>query len=241
MESIGSAGKIALGTYIGNSAIKATEAVAGLAKSAIEVGSNFESAMSQVAATMGITVDEINAGSSSFEMLKEKAKEMGASTKFTATQAAEGLNILAMAGLSAEEAVAGIDTVLSLAAAGAMSLDDAATYVTGSVKAFSDNMDNAGYYADLMAKGATLANTNVKALGEAMTGVGATAASYGQSADSLTLSLLRLAEQNITGSEAATAMNRAMMDLYTPTDKAKVELERLGIAVYDADGNATST
>lgn len=238
MDSLGSTAKVALGTYVGNAAIKATEAVGNLAKSAIEVGSNFEAAMSQVAATMGITTDQIAAGDKSFEMLSAKAKEMGQTTKFTATQAAEGLNILAMAGLSAEEAVAGIDTVLNIAAAGAMSLDQAATYVTGSVKAFSDSMENADYYADLMAKGATLANTNVSALGEAMVAVGATAASYGQEADGLTLSLLRLAEQNVTGSEAATAMNRAMMDLYTPTEKAAAELERLGIAVYDELGNA---
>lgn len=238
MEQTGTVAKVALGTVLGHAVEKAATGVAELGKAAIQVGSNFETAMSQVAATMGITTDEIAAGSDAFEMLSEKAKEMGASTKFTATEAAEGLNILAMAGLSAEEACTGIDTVLSLAAAGAMSLDQAATYVTGSVKAFSDNMDNASYYADLMAKGATLANTNVQALGEAMVGVGATAASYGQTADGLTLSLLRLAEQNITGSEAATAMNRAMMDLYTPTSTAKTELDKLGVSVYDANGNA---
>lgn len=238
MEEVGSVGKIALGTYIGQSAIKATEAIGNLAKSAVEVGSNFETAMSQVAATMGITTDEIAAGSADFEMLSAKAKEMGAATKFTASEAAEGLNILAMAGLSAKEATEGIDTVLNLAAAGTMSLDEAATYVTASVKAFSDEMSNASYYADLMAKGATLANTDVKGLGAALSGVGATAASYGQTAEGLTLSLLRLAEQNVTGAEAATAMNRAMMDLYTPTDGAKQKLDELGVSAYNFDGSA---
>lgn len=238
MNEIGTVGKVALGSLVAGAAEKATGAVVGLAKSAIEVGSNFETSMSQVAATMGITADQIASGNKDFEMLSAKAKEMGATTKYTATEAAQGLNILAMAGLSATEACEGIDTVLNLAAAGAMSLDQAATYVTGSVKAFSDSMENADYYADLMAKGATLANTNVSALGEAMVNVGATAASYGQEADGLTLSLLRLAEQNVTGSEAATAMNRAMMDLYTPTEKAAAELKRLGVEVYDNAGNA---
>lgn len=238
LKEAGSVGKIAFGNVLGSAITGTTQKLAGLATGAAQVGLNFETAMSQVAATMGITTEEIKAGNASFEMLSAKAKEMGATTKYTASQAAEGLNILAMAGLSAEEACEGIDTVLNLASAGAMSLDQAATYVTGSVKAFSDNMENASYYADLMAKGATMANTDVKSLGEALTGVGATAASYGQTADGLTLSLLRLAEQNVTGAEAATAMNRAMMDLYTPTDKAKKELERLGVSVYDDTGKA---
>lgn len=238
MKQAGSVGKIALGTTLGNALTSTTQKLAELASGATTVGLNFETAMSQVAATMGITTEQIKAGDASFEMLSAKAKEMGASTKYTASQAAEGLNILAMAGLSAEEACEGIDTVLSLAAAGAMDLNQAATYVTGTVKAFGDSMDNASYYADLMAKGATMANTDVRSLGEAMTGVGATAASYGQTADGLALSLLKLAEQNVTGAEAATAMNRAMMDLYTPTSKAAEELERLGVSVYTDKGEA---
>lgn len=89
-----------------------------------------------------------------------------------------------------------------------------------------------------MAKGATLAATDVRGLGEALSGSSATAASYGQSADSVTLSLLRLAEQNVTGSAAATALNRAMADLYIPTDAAASALKELGISAYDAQGNA---
>ena len=206
-------------------------AAAAFTKTSIDAGMNFDTAMSQVAATMGTTVDKIG-------NVKAKAEEMGRTTKYTATEAAEGMNILAQAGLSADEQISGIGTVLNLASAGAMSLEESASYTAGAVKGFRDSMSNASYYADLMAKGATLANTNVRGLGEAFSGSAATAKNYGQAADSVTLSLLRLAEQNVTGSEASTALNRAMADLYTPTDNASKALDQLGVSAYKSNGEA---
>nr|DAY78013.1 MAG TPA: minor tail protein [Caudoviricetes sp.] len=206
-------------------------AAAAFTKTSIDSGMNFDTAMSQVAATMGTTVDKIGD-------VKAKAEEMGRTTKYTATEAAEGMNILAQAGLSADEQISGIGTVLNLASAGAMSLEESASYTAGAVKGFGDTMSNASYYADLMAKGATLANTDVRGLGEAFSGSAATAKNYGQAADGVTLSLLRLAEQNVTGSEASTALNRAMADLYTPTDDASKALNQLGVSAYEANGEA---
>ena len=206
-------------------------AAAAFTKTSIDSGMNFDTAMSQVAATMGTTVEKI-------ENVKTKAEEMGRTTKYTATEAAEGMNILAQAGLSADEQISGIGTVLNLASAGAMSLEESASYTAGAVKGFGDSMSNASYYADLMAKGATLANTNVRGLGEAFSGSAATAKNYGQAADSVTLSLLRLAEQNVTGSEASTALNRAMADLYTPTDDASKALDQLKVSAYKTNGEA---
>lgn len=206
-------------------------AAAAFTKTSIDSGMNFDTAMSQVAATMGTTVEKI-------ENVKTKAEEMGRTTKYTATEAAEGMNILAQAGLSADEQISGIGTVLNLASAGAMSLEESASYTAGAVKGFRDSMSNASYYADLMAKGATLANTGVRGLGEAFSGSAATAKNYGQAADSVTLSLLRLAEQNVTGSEASTALNRAMADLYTPTDDASKALNQLGVSAYEANEDA---
>ena len=210
----------------------------GVGTASVGVATKFESAMSQVAATMGITTEQIKNGNKDFENLQKTALNMGATTKYTASESAEGLNILAQAGLSADESIKAIPTVLSLASAGAMSLDSAATYVTASVKGFGDSMDNAQKYADLMAKGATLANTDVRGLGEALSGVSATANNYKQSVDSTTLSLLRLAEQNITGGEASTMLARAMADIYTPTSKAKKALDELGISAYNGSGKA---
>lgn len=201
------------------------------AKASIEAGKAFDSAMSQVAATMGVTVNQVGE-------LRDFAQEMGATTAFSATEAAQGLNILAMAGLSANEQMAALPQVLDLAAAGTLALDDAASYVTGTIKGFKDEMDNAQYYTDLIAKGATLANTSVTGLGEAMSRGAATAYGYRQSADTLALSLLRLAEQNLEGEEAATALNRVMRDLYSAQGPAKKTLDELGFSAYTGAGAA---
>ena len=225
-----------------NAAAKAGQAIIDIAKAAGEMalngmkaatkaGSDFESSVSQLAATMGKSTDEITT-------LTDKAKELGSTTQFSASQAADGLNILAMAGLNAEQQTEAIGSVLNLAAAGSLSLEQAASYTTGAVKGFGDEMENAQKYADLMAKGATLANTDVNGLGAALSAASATAKSYGQDAEGVTLSLLRLAEQNVTGEQAATMLSRAMTDLYTPTDAAKKALGELGIAAYDSNGKA---
>lgn len=205
--------------------------LAGVGAAALKAGTDFESAMSQVAATMGTTTDKI-------QNLSKFAQHMGATTAFSATQAAEGLNVLAQSGLTAEEQMKALPEVLNLAAAGNLSLADSSTYVVGTLKGFGKGMDEAKRVTDLVAKGATMANTDVRGLGTALSSSSATAKSYGQNIDSVTLSLLRLAEQNITGEEAATALNRAMMDLYTPTSTAKEALDELGVSVYDAQGNA---
>lgn len=229
-SKIGGAFK-AVGKVAKTAMVAGSAAAVAFTKTSIDAGMNFDTAMSQVAATMGTTVDKIG-------NVKAKAEEMGRTTKYTATEAAEGMNILAQAGLSADEQISGIGTVLNLASAGAMSLEESASYTAGAVKGFGDSMGNASYYADLMAKGATLANTDVRGLGEAFSGSAATAKNYGQAADSVTLSLLRLAEQNVTGSEASTALNRAMADLYTPTDDASKALNQLGVSAYEANGDA---
>lgn len=229
-SKIGGAFK-AVGKVAKTAMVAGSAAAVAFTKTSIDAGMSFDSAMSQVAATMGTTVDKIG-------NVKAKAEEMGRTTKYTATEAAEGMNILAQAGLSADEQISGIGTVLNLASAGAMSLEESASYTAGAVKGFGDSMSNASYYADLMAKGATLANTDVRGLGEAFSGSAATAKNYGQAADSVTLSLLRLAEQNVTGSEASTALNRAMADLYTPTDDASKALDQLGVSAYKSNGEA---
>lgn len=232
-----SAGTVALGTALGNMATKAAGAVVDFGKESINTGMSFESAMSQIAATLGYTVDDIagninNAGDN-FDALKKKAAEMGRETNFTASQSAEGLNILAMSGFDAQQSISMIGDVLHLAAAGSMDMASAAGYISGSMKGFADETKNSAYYADLMAKGATLANTSVSQLGEAMSSGAAGAAAYSQSAESMTVALLRLAEQGVVGSAAGTALAAAMKDIYTPTDQAKKALNELGVAAYE--------
>ena len=230
----------AIGTgmkVVGAAVGAATAAVGAFGASAVKVGASFDSAMSQVSATLGYTTEDIknnaNGAGDAYDALRAKAEEAGRTTIFSASESAEGLNILAMSGYNAEQSIAMLDDVLHLAAAGSMDMASAAGYISGAMKGFADESKDSAYYADLMAKGATLANTSVSQLGEAMSAGAAGAAAYGQSADSMTVALLRLAEQGETGSAAGTALAAAMKDLYTGTDQAKKALIELGVDAYD--------
>lgn len=226
-------------------ALTGVVAAAGIGKTikdAIMTDMDFDTSMSQIAATLGMTADQIRSNADgigdTFKALRDKAQEMGAATNFSASEAADGLNILAMSGFTAEQSMDMIGDVLHLAAAGSMDMADAAGYVSGAMKGFSDSTRDSAYYADLMAKGATLANTNVSGLGEAISGGAAVAKSYSQSAESMTISLLRLAEQGDTGSAAATALAAAYKNLYAPTDQAKKALQELGVSAFKSNGEA---
>lgn len=234
LSGLGNLAKTGLATVgkVATAAIgAATTAVTAFGAASVKTGMDFDAAVSQIAATMGVTTAEIG-------NLRDKAKELGASTSFSATQAAEGLNILAMSGLNAEQQIGAIEPVLNLAAAGTLSLESAASYATGTMKGFGLEVEDVAHITNLMAKGATLANTDVSGLGEALSGAAAGASTYGQSVETTTVSLLRLAEQNQTGSAAATALAAAMKNLYAPTDQAKKALSSLGVSAYDTAGNA---
>lgn len=250
-ESGFSTAAIALGTFMGNLALDVLEAAANklvdIGKGALDTGMAFESAISQLAATQGFSLDDLQNDEGTMytmDLLTEKARQMGAATSFSAAEAADGLNTLAMSGYDASDSVGMIENVLHGAEAGGMSIAEAAQYVSGSMKGFKDQTaefadaaEASAYYADLMAKGATLAATSVPELGQALSGSAATANTYKQSADSVTIALLRLAEQGEVGSGAATALNAAMKNLYAPTDTAKKALDQLGVSAYDESGN----
>lgn len=226
----------------------ATGTVTALGTAAIKVGSNFETGMSQVQATLGLSIEDvknnINGAADTMDALTAKAEEMGATTAFTAAQAAEGLNILAMSGYDAQTSIDMIGNVLDLAAAGGLSLADAAGFAAGAMKgfaneatSFSDAAEASAYYADRIAKGATLAATDVYNLGAALSDAAASATAYGQSSTETEVALLRLAEQGVTGTNASTALAAAMKNLYAPTDQAAQALEALGVNAYDNSGN----
>lgn len=230
----------------------AVSEVSAFVADSVSVGMDFDSQMSQIAATMGLTTDAIKnnekildaygketgqKAGDTFDMLRDKAKEMGAATNFSASQAAEGLNILAMSGYDAEHSVSMIEDVLHLAAAGGMDMATSAKDISGAMKGFGDASKDSAYYADLMAKGATLANTNVTQLGEALSGAAAQGGAYKQSAEGMTVALLRLAEQGETGANASTMLGAAMKNLYTPTDQAAAAMKELGVTAYNQDGS----
>ena len=231
-----------LGELAGGALKTAAAGLAAIGAYAVKVGSDFETGVSQISATMGDgahkTVEYMGQTMEAIDAIKKEAARLGAETSFSATQAAEGFNILAQSGISAEDQISTMGHVLDLAAAGALSLEEAASFTTGTIKGFGDSFDNAQYYVDMMAKGATMASTDVHGLGEAMADSAASASGYGQSAEETALALLRLAEQNITGSAAATALAAAMRELYTPSDQARAALAELGVAVYDETGTA---
>lgn len=220
-------------------AISAVKELSELMKSSIDVGKEFESSMSQVAATMGIT-----ANSADFETLEKAAKEMGATTAFSASEAAEALNYLALAGYNAEKAATALPTVLSLAGAGGMDLASASDLITDAMAALQIEIDSNGAslteFADKMAKTAQKSNTSVSQLGEAILTVGGTASKMAGGTTELNTALGVLANVGIKGSEGGTHLRNMLLSLQSPTDAAAASLEELGVKVYDAKGNLRS-
>jgi len=239
-KTLGGLGSLAGGALKGvGTAVGAATAVGGLAAAAIKVGSGFESSMSQVAATMGITTDEIANGSADFELLSQAAKDAGATTAFSASQAAEALNYLALAGYDAQTAADALPAVLNLAAAGGMDLAYASDLATDAMAALGIEASNENLtkFGDQMAKTASKANTSVAQLGEAILTVGGTAKSLAGGTVELNAALGVLANRGIKGAEGGTALRNVILSLSAPTDKAADAMNSLGLNVYDAAGN----
>lgn len=218
-----------------------TKSVLDIGKASLKAGMNFEASMSQVAATMGITTDEIKAGSSSFEMLEEAAKEAGKTTQFSASESAEALNYLALAGYDAETAVKTLPTVLNLAAAGGMGLAEASDMVTDSMSALGLETTYSSTFVDQLAKTSQKSNTSVSQLGQAILTVGGTAKGLAGGTVELNTQLGILADRGIKGAEGGTALRNIILSLSSPTDKAAARMKQLGLEVHDANGNMRST
>lgn len=216
-----------------------TAALGGMATAAISAGSDFEASMSQVAATMGLSVAEINAGSESFEILSTAAKEAGESTAFSASEAAEGLNFLALAGYDAATAAEVLPSVLNLAAAGGMDLAYASDLATDAMAALGieAGAENLTTFGDKMARTASKASTSVAQLGEAILTVGGTAKVLAGGTTELNTVLGLLANEGTKGSEAGTALRNVILSLTAPTDKAAAKIKELELNVADANGD----
>lgn len=223
---------VAAGNLISDLTKTAATKLAGLAKSSVSVGMNFDASMSQVAATMGTTVDQI-------DNLTKVAKEMGSTTKFTATQAADALNYLALAGYNADKAAEVLPSVLNLAAAGGMDLAYASDLVTDAMASLNieANKQNVDDFGNKLAMAASKANANVSQLGEAILTVGGTAANLKGGATELTTALGLLANVGIKSAEGGTHLRNIILSLQSPTDDATKLMQKLGLQVYDAQGN----
>ncbi|MBQ2175741.1 MAG: phage tail tape measure protein [Alphaproteobacteria bacterium] len=205
----------------------ATTAITAFGASAVRTGMNFDSAMSQVAATMGKSVDEI-------QDLRDFAKEMGAKTAFSASQAAEALNFMALAGYDAKKSMQMLPNVLNLAAAGGMELARASDMITDTQSALSLTMEETTDLVDQMAKTASKTNTSVSQLGDAMLTVGGTAKTMKGGTVELAAALGILADNGTKGAEGGTALRNVLMTMSSA--KFEKTFGALGVSAYDSEG-----
>lgn len=210
-----------------------TAAVTAFAKASIDAGSQFDSTMSQVAAISGATGED-------FDALREKAMEMGASTKFSATESAEAFTYMAMAGWKTGDMLDGIEGIMNLAAAAGENLATTSDIVTDALTAFGLSAEDSGRFADVLAAASSNANTNVSMLGESFKYVAPVAGSLGYSAEDTAVALGLMANSGIKASQAGTALRTLLTNMAKPTDDMAYAMNRLGVSLADDEGNMYS-
>ena len=243
-NALGAASK-GLGTItktVASATAAAATAVGAMGIAAINTGRELEGAMSQVAATM--LIDKTTAeGKKAFETLENAARECGASTAFSATEAAEALNYLALAGYDADKAATALPTVLKLAGAGAMDLATASDMVTDSMSALGIEATEANLtqFSDQLAKTASKSNTSVAQLGEAILTVGGTAKGLAGDTTELNTALGILADSGLKGAEGGTHLRNMILSLQTARNSNAAALfQEIGLSAYEAEGNMRS-
>lgn len=218
----------------------ASEAILGAIKKIVDglrqaaaycysTGSSFEAGMSKVAAVSGASADDL-------ERLTEKAKELGASTKFTATQTAEAMNYMAMAGWKTEEMLSGIDAVLGLAAASGGDLATTSDIVTDAITAFGLKAEDCAHFADVLAAASANANTNVALMGETFKYCAADAGSLGFSAEDTVTAIGLMASAGIKGSQAGTALRKLFTEMSGDLTLTSKEFGDITVKTANASG-----
>lgn len=250
------------GQVIGTAAKAGAAAMTAFTAASVKTGMDFDKAMSQVAATMGKSMsemqDEVGAVDLSWGTfsgnLREYAQEMGAHTAFSATQAAEALNYMALAGYDTQTSMEMLPNVLNLAAAGNMDLARASDMVTDTQTAFGISLERTSQMVDEMAKASSTGNTSVQQLGEAFLVVGGLAKELNggyvtlkdgtqvatDGVQDLEIALTAMANAGIKGSEAGTHMRNMLLKIATPTADGTKRLEEMGVAVFDTEGRMRS-
>lgn len=231
-------------TGVGQSLLPVTAGVTALGTAAVKTTADFDSSISQVQATMGITKDamsELNGESvNTVDALRNLAKQMGSETAFSASECADAMNYLALAGYDTQEIYDTLPTVLNLAAAGGIDLASASDMVTDAMSALGMETSEADTMVDQMAKTASSTNTSVAQLGEGILTIGATARTVKGGTAELNTALGILANNGIKGAEGGTHLRNVILSLQNPTDKAASQMEALGVSVYDSEGNMRS-
>lgn len=239
LGSVAGAGMKAVAGAVTGAVTAATGAVTGLGTAAVKVGSSFDSSMAQVIATMGIARDTVQDGVNCFDLLSQAAQDAGANTTFSASEAADALNYLALAGYDAATAADALPAVLDLAAAGGLDLAYASDLATDAMAALGieASKENLTAFGDGMAVTASKANTSVAQLGEAILTVGGTAKNLADGTTELNAALGVLANRGIKGAEGGTHLRNMILSLSAPTDTAQTALDALGVSALDASGN----
>lgn len=199
----------------------------------INTQKDFEAAMSQVQATSG-------ADDSELEQLTKKAEEMGATTKFTASDSAEAMNYMAMAGWKTEDMLDGITGIMNLAAAANEDLGTTSDIVTDALTAFGLSASDSGHFADVLAQASANANTNVSMLGESFKYVAPVAGAMKYSVEDVSLALGLMANASIKGSQAGTSLKTSIANMAAPTDKMQGAMDKYGISLTKRNGEMKS-
>lgn len=226
LGSIAKAGMSVVAAGVG----AAAAGITAFGTAAVDAGMTFDKSMSQVAATMGLTNDEIG-------NLRDYAMEMGATTAFSASEAADALNYMALAGYDAQTSMEMLPNVLNLAAAGGIELAAASDMVTDAQSALGLTLEETTELVDKMATASSKSNTSVAQLGDAILTIGGTAKGLAGGTTELATALGILADNGIKGAEGGTALRNVILSLSAPTDKAAKKMAELGLEVFDAEGN----
>lgn len=205
----------------------------GAGAAAFKVGSDFEAGMSKVKAISGATAPEM-------ELLTDKAIEMGAKTKFSASESADAFTYMAMAGWDANAMLEGISGIMNLAAADGLDLATTSDIVTDALTAFGMSAEESGHFADILAKASSSANTNVSMLGESFKYVAPVAGALGYSAEDTATALGLMANAGIKGSQAGTVLRTVLTNMANPTETMANAMNYLGVSLDDGQGNMLS-
>lgn len=210
-----------------------TVGIAGVGAAVVKTTADFDAAMSKVAAVSGAAGDE-------FDALREKAREMGETTKYTAADSAEAMNYMAMAGWKTEDMLNGISGVMNLAAASGEELGTTSDIVTDALTAFGMTAKDSAHFADILATASSNANTNVSMMGESFKYVAPVAGSLGYSAEDVSVALGLMANSGIKASQAGTALRNIFTRMAKPTKESQMAMDRLGISLDDGEGHMYS-
>ena len=230
-ETLQSAGDKISG--VGQKLLPVTAGVTALGTIAVKTGADFDAAMSKVAAVSGATGSEMDA-------LREKAREMGSKTKFSASEAAEAMNYMAMAGWKTNDMLSGIEGIMNLAAASGEDLASTSDIVTDALTAFGLSASDSGHFADILAAASSNANTNVSMMGETFKYAAPVLGSLGYSAEDSAIAIGLMANAGIKSSQAGTALRSAITNLAKPTDTVASAMEQYGISLTDSSGKMYS-